>query len=203
MELSNEKTLITHATDNAVRFLGYEIVSQQANDKLDCRKRWSVNGHIGLRLPLDVLEAHCYSQFAEREQEQKPTANFLQHIVLPLISTTFLVDKKPATSRSRWNKHGAILGGLIGMVGASSTLLLQSIGFYALGGRETTLRELGLPVSAVPPAIVFWDSVLLIPLQLFLIGVSMLAGVTGAVLSGKRPDWGENAAEIEVDCPHP
>ena len=35
LELSREKTLITHATSQAARFLGYELVNQQANDKLD------------------------------------------------------------------------------------------------------------------------------------------------------------------------
>ena len=33
LELSKEKTLITHATNQAARFLGYELVNQQANDK--------------------------------------------------------------------------------------------------------------------------------------------------------------------------
>ena len=33
LELSREKTLITHATSQAAKFLGYELVNQQANDK--------------------------------------------------------------------------------------------------------------------------------------------------------------------------
>ena len=35
LELSRDKTLITHATSQAAKFLGYELVNQQANDKLD------------------------------------------------------------------------------------------------------------------------------------------------------------------------
>ena len=35
LELSREKTLITHATSQAAKFLGYELVNQQANDKHD------------------------------------------------------------------------------------------------------------------------------------------------------------------------
>jgi len=72
LELSQEKTLITHATDQAARFLGYEIVSQHANDKLDYRKRRSINGHIGLRLPLDVLQAHCAKYMRRSKPEQRP-----------------------------------------------------------------------------------------------------------------------------------
>ena len=59
LELSREKTLITHATSQAARFLGYELVNQQANDKLD-RHGWrKVNGRIGLRVPAQVIEQHC------------------------------------------------------------------------------------------------------------------------------------------------
>ena len=59
LELSEEKTLITHATSQAARFLGYELVNQQANDKFDHRGQRSVNGQIGLRVPAKVIEQHC------------------------------------------------------------------------------------------------------------------------------------------------
>ena len=59
LELSKEKTLITHATSQAARFLGYELVNQQANDQLDLTGRRRVNGRIGLRVPAKVIEQHC------------------------------------------------------------------------------------------------------------------------------------------------
>jgi len=59
LELSQEKTLITHASTEAARFLGYEIVVHQANSKHDARGRRSLNGAIGLRLPLEVLQTKC------------------------------------------------------------------------------------------------------------------------------------------------
>ena len=59
LELSKEKTLITHATSQAARSLGYELVNQQANDKLDHNGRRKVNGRIGLRVPAKVIEQHC------------------------------------------------------------------------------------------------------------------------------------------------
>ena len=59
LELSREKTLITHATSQAARFLGYELVNQQANDKLDHTGQRRVNGRIGLRVPVKVIEQHC------------------------------------------------------------------------------------------------------------------------------------------------
>ena len=59
LELSEEKTLITHATSKAAGFLGYELVNQQANDKHDRNGRRKVNGRIGLRVPANVVEHHC------------------------------------------------------------------------------------------------------------------------------------------------
>ena len=59
LELSKEKTLITHATSQAARFLGFEVVNQQANDKHDRLGRRGINGNIGLRVPAKVIEQHC------------------------------------------------------------------------------------------------------------------------------------------------
>ena len=59
LELSGEKTLITHATSQAAKFLGYELVNQQANDQHDPNGRRAVNGKIGLRVPAKVIEQHC------------------------------------------------------------------------------------------------------------------------------------------------
>ena len=51
LELSGEKTLVTHAGDKAARFLGYEISGMHADDKRDRRGRRSVNGHVMLQVP--------------------------------------------------------------------------------------------------------------------------------------------------------
>ena len=59
LELSEEKTLITHARTEAAKFLGYEIVSQHADDKLDRRGRRQVNETIGLRVPKKVIAHKC------------------------------------------------------------------------------------------------------------------------------------------------
>ena len=56
LELSAEKTLITHARSRAARYLGYEIIVQHGNSKITGGLR-AVNGKIGLRVPLDVIKA--------------------------------------------------------------------------------------------------------------------------------------------------
>ena len=61
LELSKEKTLITHATSQAAGFLGCELINQQANTKHDHSGRRSINGRIGLRVPAKVIEQHCHA----------------------------------------------------------------------------------------------------------------------------------------------
>jgi group II intron reverse transcriptase/maturase len=56
LELSEEKTLITPARTGAAQFLGYEIVIQHDDDKLDRRGQRQVNETIGLRVPRRVIE---------------------------------------------------------------------------------------------------------------------------------------------------
>jgi len=59
LTLSEEKTLITHARDTPAKFLGYEIVVLNNNHKHDWRGHRSINGQIGLRVPLQVIRAKC------------------------------------------------------------------------------------------------------------------------------------------------
>lgn len=60
LKLSEEKTLLTHATQDTAKFLGYEIQSQSCNSKMTTNsnqiKRRSVNGHIALLLPKSVVQ---------------------------------------------------------------------------------------------------------------------------------------------------
>jgi group II intron reverse transcriptase/maturase len=56
LELSAEKTLITHARSRAARYLGYEIIVQHGDSKITNGRR-AVNGIVALRVPLDVIKA--------------------------------------------------------------------------------------------------------------------------------------------------
>jgi group II intron reverse transcriptase/maturase len=74
LELSKTKTLITHARSEAARFLGYEVTVIQKDAKRSPRvtegtrtKVRSVNGVIGLRVPLDVLEEKC-NRYKKKEK---------------------------------------------------------------------------------------------------------------------------------------
>jgi group II intron reverse transcriptase/maturase len=58
LELSQSKTLITHATSQAAHFLGYEIRAQHSDTKIS-RNRRAVNGAIGLFVPKTVIRQRC------------------------------------------------------------------------------------------------------------------------------------------------
>lgn len=59
LELSEEKTLVTHARDGAAKFLGYEVHAYHADSKHDRRGRRCINGGIGLRVPRHVVTAQA------------------------------------------------------------------------------------------------------------------------------------------------
>jgi group II intron reverse transcriptase/maturase len=60
LELSEDKTLITNARTEAAKFLGYEVVTIQKNEKREWTRRGTkcrtINGVIGLRVPQAVLK---------------------------------------------------------------------------------------------------------------------------------------------------
>ena len=71
LELSEQKTLITHARTEAARFLGYEITVQHSNQTLTHGRR-ATNGAIGLRVPRDVIKAKCSRYMARGKSERQP-----------------------------------------------------------------------------------------------------------------------------------
>jgi len=75
LSLSEEKTLITHATTEKARFLGYELRSMRSNTKVGPCKggglRRSVNGLIGLYVPKDAIESRCKAYMANGRPTQR------------------------------------------------------------------------------------------------------------------------------------
>lgn len=58
LELSEDKTLITHARTGKARFLGYDLRAQHADDKITADRR-TVNGVMGLRVPKEAIRRRC------------------------------------------------------------------------------------------------------------------------------------------------
>lgn len=65
LELSQDKTLVTHARTSAARFLGYEITVQHSR----CRPK--VNGHIRLRVPRTVIKAKAAPYLKHGKPERR------------------------------------------------------------------------------------------------------------------------------------
>jgi group II intron reverse transcriptase/maturase len=59
LEMSEEKTLITHVRTERARFLGYEITRFHDDTRHDKDGRRSINGDISLHIPRDVVQARC------------------------------------------------------------------------------------------------------------------------------------------------
>ncbi len=70
LELSQSKTLITHATSQAARFLGYEIRAQHSDTKITRRRR-AVNGAIGLFVPKTVIRQRCALYMSKGKPAQR------------------------------------------------------------------------------------------------------------------------------------
>src|SRR3954468_11407768 len=71
LELSEDKTLITHARTGAAKFLGYEITVHH-NDRKVTRGRRSTNGVVGLRVPTAVIKAKCAPYLTRGKPERRP-----------------------------------------------------------------------------------------------------------------------------------
>jgi group II intron reverse transcriptase/maturase len=68
LELSEAKTLITHARTETARFLNYEIHTIQKDTHRDQRNRRSLNGTTGLRVQRDVIKNKCQSYKRDRRK---------------------------------------------------------------------------------------------------------------------------------------
>src|SRR3954451_20640042 len=82
LDLSHDKTLITHARTGAARFLGYEITVQHNDTKKTGRCR-HVNGQIGLRVPREVIKAKSAPYLHRgKPAKQKALTNGSDHTIV-------------------------------------------------------------------------------------------------------------------------
>lgn len=72
LELSETKTLITHARTGAARFLGYEITTLYSDQKLDRRGHRCINGQIGLKVPMVAVRAKCARYLLHGKPVRRP-----------------------------------------------------------------------------------------------------------------------------------
>jgi len=71
LELSDEKTLITHARTGAARFLGYEITAHHDHSKGARSRRWT-DGFIKLNVPRSVVKANTTRYMRRGKPAHRP-----------------------------------------------------------------------------------------------------------------------------------
>ena len=82
LELSERKTLITHARTSAARFLGYEITVQHDDRKITAGHR-SVNSGIRLSVPREVIATKSARYMQRGKPERRPELmNEQDHVII-------------------------------------------------------------------------------------------------------------------------
>jgi group II intron reverse transcriptase/maturase len=127
LELSEEKTLITHATTQKARFLGYHISNQQANSKTTTNtnriKKRSVNGRIGLYVPPDVNEKKCAPYMKGGKPIHRPElqhesdfaiVSYYQQVYRGIVQYYLLAHNVAVLGKLRYIMKGSLLKTLAG-----------------------------------------------------------------------------------------
>ncbi len=89
LDLSDEKTLITHARTQPARFLSYHISASQ-DDTRQTKKKRSVNGTMHLRVPPDLLKKQCQKyQKDNKPIHRKELTNNTQYSIVAQYQSEF------------------------------------------------------------------------------------------------------------------
>ena len=72
LELSEQKTLITHARTEAAHFLGYEVIVLQDDTARTRSGHRRINGVAGLRVPADVVKQKCAAYMIDGKPVHRP-----------------------------------------------------------------------------------------------------------------------------------
>ena len=91
LELSEAKTLITHARTETARFLNYEIHTLQENAHRDHRDRRTLNGTIGLCVPREVIKNKCqsYKRYSRKVQHRTELINDSDFTIMALYQAEY------------------------------------------------------------------------------------------------------------------
>ena len=127
LELSEIKTLITHARTSAARFLGYEITTQHNNRTITNGRR-AVNGAIRLHVPKDVIKAKCSRYVARGNPVRRPELmNETDHAIISrygseyrgIVQYYLLAGDVSRLDRLQWMMETSLLKTLAGKYDSS------------------------------------------------------------------------------------
>jgi len=91
LDLSEAKTLMTHAKTETARFLNYEIHTIQEDSQHDQRGRRSHNGNSGWRVPEEVIQNKCqrYTQHSRKVLHRTELINDSDFTIIDLFQAEY------------------------------------------------------------------------------------------------------------------
>jgi group II intron reverse transcriptase/maturase len=134
LELSESKTLITHARNNSARFLGYKIKTMYNNTKLNKRGYRAINGDIWLRIPYEVIDTKCRELMKKRKILGRPylLMESVYHIVSQyqaeyrgLVQYYKLAHNSRKLSKLKWAMEYSLTGTLANKLRISRPVVKQ------------------------------------------------------------------------------
>jgi hypothetical protein len=155
LEMSEEKTLITQASTQPARFLGYQIVNQQ-NDSKHTDKRRSANGRIGLRVPAEVIAKKSApylrngKPFHRAERLQDSDYSIIMHYQQEyrgIVQYYLLAQNVAHLTHLHWAMKGSLLKTLASKHKTSSTAIARKYQTTVQAPNGTSLKCLQVQVE--------------------------------------------------------
>ena len=174
LELSEEKTLITHARSEAARFLGYEVTTLHCDTKRTKRRdrdvpSRSINGGIGLRIPKDIVEAKCTRYMRGEKVMHRPELEYDSdyHIVLTyqlefrgIANYYRLAYNMHTLKRLKWVMETSLTKTLAHKFKVTVTKVYEKYGAKLMvSGKEYQGLQASVPRKEKPPLVATWGGI--------------------------------------------
>jgi group II intron reverse transcriptase/maturase len=170
LELSESKTLITHARTEAARFLGYNIVVLQDDQKRHESGKRSINGGIGFQVPGEVVRAYCARYCARgKPVHRKALTNNSVYSILAQYQTEFrgLVEYyrlaynlSHTLDRVKWVMGVSLTKTLANKLRISARQVRRRYkAKVTIDGKERTVLQERIDRPGKPPLIAYWGGI--------------------------------------------
>jgi group II intron reverse transcriptase/maturase len=196
LELSETKTLVTHARSEAARFLGYEVtVLHKDSQRSKTYLRRSLNGRIGFRVPEDVLKEKCerymqngkavhraeliydsdFTMIAKYQVEFRGIANYYR-----------LAYNMGALGKLEWVMQNSLLKTLAAKLQISMGQVMNKYkAEIEVDGRKTKVFQITIPREDRKPLVATWG------------GVSLSWDIKATLKEKPTMIWGERTELVQ------
>ena len=175
LELSEKKTLITHARSEAARFLGYEL-TRLHNDEQRAKRAGTqtmsrnINAQIGLLVPQDVIEAKSQRYYGQ-ERKAKHRAEMLEYEDYTIILAYQLEYRGIANyyqlahnmyhlGKLKWVMESSLTKTLAAKHKLSVSKVRKKYGTkLAVQGREYKVLQASVPREGKSPLVATWGGI--------------------------------------------